>query len=60
MKESNLGYTPCDNAEHDWDCELKFCITCHVPIRQLHGEEAVKKMHEIADIFKKSKRRIPP
>ena len=47
----NLNYIPCDNPEHDWDGDLKFCITCHVPIKQYSGEEAVKKMHEIAERF---------
>jgi len=45
------NYIPCDNPEHDWDGDLKFCITCHVPIKQYSGEEAVKKMHEIAERF---------
>lgn len=48
----------CDNAEHDWQTfmdhgrEIRWCLTCKVPIKQLRGDEAVSKMNEIAKQFK--------
>lgn len=50
---NKLDYIPCDNPDHDWNDQLKFCITCHVPIKQYSGDEAVKKMKEIARRFSK-------
>lgn len=44
-----LGYTPCDNPEHDWHDKL--CLTCHVPVKQYEGDEAVKKLKEIQDLL---------